>query len=92
MLMSLNMAKCRPSMPYHVPVAWIKEYGAGRVYFNNLGHNETSWADQRYLKSITEAIRWIRGDIQIDAKPNPELSAQQEQTAKSAAETAGKSN
>ena len=91
-LMSLNMARCRPSMPYHVPVAWIKEYGAGRVYFNNLGHNETSWADQRYLKSITEAVRWIRGDIQLDAKPNPDLSAQQEQTAKAAAEAVGKSN
>jgi type 1 glutamine amidotransferase len=62
------------------------------VYINNLGHNETSWADQRYLKSITEAVRWIRGDIQLDAKPNPDLSAQQEQTAKAAAEAVGKSN
>jgi len=73
-------------------VAWIKEYGAGRVYFNNLGHNETSWANERYLKSITEAVRWIRGEIQLDATPNPALSAQQEQTAKAAAEAAGKSN
>jgi type 1 glutamine amidotransferase len=73
-----------------VPVAWVKEYGAGRVYFNNLGHNESSWADERYLKSITEAVRWIRGEIQLDAKPNPELSAQQEQTAKTAAEAVNK--
>jgi type 1 glutamine amidotransferase len=55
-----------------------------------LGHNESSWADERYLKSITEAVRWIRGEIQLDAKPNPELSAQQEQTAKTAAEAVNK--
>jgi len=91
-LMSLNMAKCRPSMPYHVPVAWIKAYGAGRVYFNNLGHNETSWANERYLKSITEAVRWMRGEIPLDATPNPALSAAEEQIAKAAAATAGKSN
>jgi hypothetical protein len=89
-LMSLDMAKCQPSMPYHVPVAWIKNYGEGRVYFNNLGHNESSWADARYLSSITEAVRWIRGEIEVDAKPNPELSSSQEQVAKAAAEAVKK--
>jgi len=89
-LMSLDMAKCNPSMPYHVPVAWIKNYGDGKVYFNNLGHNESSWTDERYLSSITSAVRWIRGEIEVDAKPNPELSAAQEQTAKAAAEAAKK--
>jgi type 1 glutamine amidotransferase len=73
-------------MPYHVPVAWVKTYGEGRVYFNNLGHNETSWADPRYLTSITEAVKWMRGDIELDSRPNPELSAEQEKTAKAAAE------
>lgn len=87
-LMSLDMSRCKPSMPYHVPVSWIKNYGEGRVYFNNLGHNEASWSDERYLKSITEAVRWIRGDIEIDATPNPELSAAQEEAAKAAAAAA----
>ncbi|MFM8474793.1 MAG: ThuA domain-containing protein, partial [Planctomycetaceae bacterium] len=72
------------------PVAWIKNYGDGKVYFNNLGHNESSWTDERYLSSITSAVRWIRGEIEVDAKPNPELSATQEQTAKAAAEAAKK--
>lgn len=84
-LMSLNMAKCKPSKPYHVPVAWVKSYGAGKVYVNNLGHNGSSWADQRYLKSITNAVKWIRGDVSGASKPNPELSAAQEQIAKAAA-------
>lgn len=87
-LMSLDMSKCKPSMPYHVPVAWVKNYGEGRVYFNNLGHNETSWTDERYLTSITEAVKWIRGDLELNAQPNPELSAEQEKVAKAAADAA----
>lgn len=84
-LMSLNMAKTTPSKPYHVPVAWVKAWGEGRVYVNNLGHNETSWADPRYLKSITNAVKWIRGDVNGEFAPNPELSAAQEALAKSVA-------
>ena len=81
-LMSLDMAKCRPSKPYHVPVAWVKSYGEGRVYVNNLGHNETTWADERFLKSVTAAIQWIRGDVDGASEPNPALSAAQEALAK----------
>ena len=84
-LMSLNMAKCKPSKPYHVPVAWVKSYGEGRVYVNNLGHNESSWADERYLKSITNAVKWIRGDVDGESAPNPDLSAAQEALAKEVA-------
>ena len=87
-LMSLDMSRCKPSMPYHVPVSWIKKYGEGKVYFNNLGHNESSWSDERYLKSITEAVKWIRGDIEVDATPNPDLSKAQEEAAKAAAAAA----
>ncbi|MCA9036319.1 MAG: ThuA domain-containing protein [Planctomycetaceae bacterium] len=84
-LMSLNMEKCSPSMPYHVPVAWVKPWGEGHVYFNNLGHNESTWTDQRFLDSITAGIKWIRGDVQGESKPNPALSEAQEALAKSVA-------
>lgn len=63
---------------YHVPVCWIKNYGDGKVYVNNLGHNEVSWTNQAYLDSITWAVKWIRGEIEVDATPNPEVSAAQE--------------
>jgi type 1 glutamine amidotransferase len=84
-LMSLDMTRCKPSAPYHVPVAWVKSYGEGRVYFNNLGHNESTWQDSRFLDSLTAGIQWIRGDVEGDATPNPELSAAQENIAKEAA-------
>jgi uncharacterized protein len=85
-LMSLDMRKCKPSKPYHVPVAWVKSYGEGKVYVNNLGHNEGSWADERYLESITAGIKWIRGDVEGESTPNPKLSKAQEEIAKAAAE------
>ena len=84
-LMSLNMAKCKTSKPYNVPVAWVKQWGDGHVYFNNLGHNETTWTDQRFLDSVTAGIQWIRGDVEGSSVPNPELSAAQEELAKASA-------
>lgn len=80
-LMSLDMSKCKPSKKYHVPVAWVKNYGEGRVYFNNLGHNEATWADARYMESITTGVKWIRGEVEVDATPNPEVSKAQEELA-----------
>ena len=59
----------------HVPIAWCKEYGDGKVFYISLGHNEKVWLDQRYMDTLLSAIKWIRGDIKADAKPNPEVSA-----------------
>ncbi len=84
-LMSLDMSRCTPSAAYHVPVAWVKSYGDGKVYVNNLGHNESTWSDERFLNSVAAGVRWIRGDVECDATPNPELSAAQEVVAKAAA-------
>jgi len=58
----------------HVPVCWIKKVGEGKLYYNNLGHNETSWANRQYLDSITQALKWMRGEIECDATPNPAVS------------------
>jgi type 1 glutamine amidotransferase len=55
------------------------------VYFNNLGHNEATWSDPRFIDSVTEGVKWIRGDVEGESTPNPELSAAQEEIAKAAA-------
>lgn len=83
-LMSLNMEKCEPAEPNHVPVAWVKSYGDGKVYVNNLGHNPSTWADQRFLDSLTAAVKWIRGDVEGKSAPNPDVSKAQEEAAKAA--------
>lgn len=84
-LMSLNMAKTEPSKPYHVPVAWVKAWGEGKVYVNNLGHNEATWNDPRFHESVINTLKWMRGEIEGKTAPNPELSAAQEALAKSVA-------
>ena len=80
-LMSLNMEKCNTKRPYHVPVAWCRSWGDGKIFFNNLGHNESTWVDKRFLDSTEAAIRWIRGEVPGDATPNPDVSKQQQEKA-----------
>ena len=66
---------------YHVPVAWVKANSGGKLYFNNLGHRDDTWTRKPFLESIAQAVRWFRGEVEIDATPNPEVSAEQEQKA-----------
>ena len=42
-LLSIDMAASKPKHPWHVPVTWIREYGRGRVFYTNLGHNNETW-------------------------------------------------
>jgi type 1 glutamine amidotransferase len=81
-LMSLNMARTELKRPYHVPIAWVKEYGDGRVFYISLGHREEVWQNPAYLQSLLGGVRWILGHEPCDATPNPELSAMQEEKAK----------
>lgn len=83
-LMSLNMAKCKPAKNYHVPVSWVKNWGKGRIFYTNLGHNPSTWTDKRFIKSTEEAVRWVMRLEEGDATPNPEVSAEEEKKARQA--------
>ena len=87
-LMSLNMEKCKVKKPYMVPVAWVKSWGQGRVYVNNLGHNKGTWTDKRFLKSIEHGAKWVTGQIDGKSAPNPQLSEELELRAQLADVTA----
>lgn len=89
-LMSLNMEKTSLKKPYHVPIAWVKEYGEGRVMHMSLGHNESVWANPVYMESILGGIKWILHQEEGDATPNPEVSMKEEANAKAATEAAEK--
>jgi type 1 glutamine amidotransferase len=81
-LMSLNMAKTNKKEPYHVPIAWVKNYGEGKVFHMSLGHREEVWTNPIYMQSMLGGIKWILNQEEGDATPNPELSAAQEEKAK----------
>ena len=87
-LMSLNMGKSKLKKPYHVPVCWVKEYGEGKAMHMSLGHNEAVWADERYMDSLLAGIKWELNLVDGDAKPNPEVSAEQEKKARADTEAA----
>jgi quinoprotein glucose dehydrogenase len=40
------------------PVAWIKSYGRGRVFYSYIGHTDAAWDDTRVQEMYREAIRW----------------------------------
>ena len=85
-LMSLNMAKCGIKKPYHVPIAWVKTWGDGRIFYTNLGHNTETWSNKTFIDSLLGGIKWVLGQEQGDATPNPEVSKAQNEKAKTDAE------
>jgi type 1 glutamine amidotransferase len=40
------------------PVAWIKSFGKGRVFYSYLGHTDAAWDDPRIQQMYVEGIRW----------------------------------
>jgi hypothetical protein len=76
-LLSLDLAKSKPQAPYHVPVSWVRDVGAGRLFYTNLGHNPETWTNDTYQKHIVAGIRWALKIIDGPAQPNPSVSAEQ---------------
>jgi len=71
--------------PGDYPVAWIKDYGKGRVFYTSLGHREDIWdpnwkdgggnrknspeISRQYQQHILGGIRWVLGLEKGDATP-----------------------
>jgi hypothetical protein len=87
-LMSLNMAKTPLKKPYHVPIAWVKNYGDGKVLHMSLGHREDVWTNEKYRQSLLGGIKWMLGLEAGEAAPNPDVSSAQEAKAKADFEAA----
>ena len=55
------------------PVAWVKTYGKGRVFYSYLGHLDSSWDDQRVQSMYIEAIKWAVGDTAYAVRPHKKV-------------------
>ena len=68
--------------PGDYPIAWMKEYGKGRVFYTSLGHREDIWdpnwegqrknspeVSRQYQQHILGGIKWALGLEQADATP-----------------------
>ncbi len=45
------------------PLAWVQSVGAGRAYYNALGHFSETWTDQRFQRQLIGAIRWTANRV-----------------------------
>ncbi|MEO1496620.1 MAG: family 16 glycoside hydrolase [Planctomycetota bacterium] len=84
-LMSLDMQQTELKKPRHIPVLWVKKYGAGRVMHLSLGHREDVWERPDFQASLVGGVKWLLGKAPGDATPNPELSSAEQQLAEQAA-------
>lgn len=84
-LMSLDMERTELKKPQHVPIAWCRSYGKGKVFYTSLGHRDDMWTNPRYQLHLIGAIRWLLGEDKQDATPNPQLSQREDEIARRAA-------
>jgi hypothetical protein len=59
----------RPNNVY--PVAWIRSYGKGRIFYNSLGHMEETFTQPEIVGHFLAGIQFMLGDLQADTAPNP---------------------
>lgn len=70
-LQTLDMSAGPLRRPYPVPVTWVREIGQGRLFYTNLGHTPSTWADSRFRGQIVDAIRWTGHRMEAPSSPNP---------------------
>ena len=74
-LVSLDMQASTPKEPWHVPVSWVRDYGKGRVFATNFGHNDATWKEPMFQQHMVEGMAWALGRFDAPAEPNPDVQA-----------------
>ncbi|MBI4560506.1 MAG: ThuA domain-containing protein [Candidatus Rokubacteria bacterium] len=49
----------RPDQDY--ALAWVRQYGQGRVFYTALGHRPEVWEDERFRQHLLGGIHWAMG-------------------------------
>ncbi|MGA2033982.1 MAG: ThuA domain-containing protein [Thermoguttaceae bacterium] len=44
-------------------ISWVKEYGASRVFYLMLGHDDQAWSHPAYPQLLDRAIHWAAGRL-----------------------------
>jgi type 1 glutamine amidotransferase len=55
-------------------VAWIRNYGRGRVFYCTIAHNPYVFWDSRMLEFYLAAVQFILGDLRASAIPSARLT------------------
>jgi type 1 glutamine amidotransferase/HEAT repeat protein len=58
-------------------ISWMRGFGAGRVFYCSLGHNEEIFSDGAILSHMLDGIQYALGDLKVDAAPSGSLTGRQ---------------
>lgn len=53
------------------PLAWIRKYGQGRVFYSAFGHFEENFQSPMFRTMLLKALEWLTGQIEVDAATPP---------------------
>ena len=56
------------------PLAWIKNYGKGRVFYSAFGHSGDTYQNPQMLSFILAGIQFAVGDLKADVSPVPQVT------------------
>jgi hypothetical protein len=51
-------------------LAWVHEYGKGRVFYTALGHRPEVWKDERFQKHMLGGLRYVLGLEKAEGAPS----------------------
>lgn len=51
------------------PLAWTHLYGSGRVFYNALGHFDSTWRDARFQQMLEQGLLWVTGQVEAEGAP-----------------------
>ena len=57
-----------------VPVSWIRAFEGGRVFYTNLGHNESTYWNDAVLHHYLDGLQYALGDLKADATPSSKIN------------------
>jgi len=81
-LLSLDTEKTNMTVPWinrkddDFGLAWVRQYGKGRVFYSAFGHRTEIWWNKAILQFYLDAIQFATGDLQADTTPSGKLALQ----------------
>ena len=55
-------------------IAWIRNYGRGRVFYCSLAHSDSVFRDSKMLQFYLDAAQFVLGDLDVPTTPSAKLS------------------
>jgi len=55
-------------------IAWIRNYGKGRVFYSSLGHREEIYRNNAVMQFYLDGLQYALGDLTADATPSSKVS------------------